>query len=215
MISKTLKLLNLTPQEKEKAMADLKKICESCKICELSKTRDMVVFGSGNPLSDIVLIGEAPGAEEDASGLPFVGRAGKFLTQIIEKAGLDRKKDMYIVNTVKCRPPENRVPTDFEKDCCEDYLMSQLAIINPKVIILCGATACQTFFNKSFWKKNRISNLRGEFFESQGIQFVPVFHPSYLLRQHSEDENAPRALTVQDFVNIKEYVKNLNTSIFG
>lgn len=211
MIAKTLKLLNLKPDEKEKSMAELKKTCEACVMCELSKTRDRVVFGSGNIHSDIVLIGEAPGAEEDASGLPFVGRAGKFLTQIIEKAGLDRNKDMYIINTVKCRPPENRVPSDFEKNLCEDYLLSQLAIINPKVIILCGATACQTFFYKPFWNKNKISNLRGDFFESQGIQFVPVFHPSYLLRQHSEDENAPRSLTLQDFINIKEYVKNLNT----
>ena len=211
MIAKTLKLLNLSFEEKIKAMEELKKTCNSCVMCDLAKTRDRVVFGSGNPMADIVLIGEAPGAEEDASGLPFVGRAGKFLSQIIERAGLDRNKDMYIINTVKCRPPENRVPTDFEKNLCEDYLMSQLAIINPKVIILCGATACQTFFYGPFWKKNKISNLRGDFFESQGIQFVPVFHPSYLLRQHSEDENAPRNLTLKDFINIKEYVKNLNT----
>ena len=210
MIAKTLKLLNLKPEEKQKAMEELQKTCSYCTMCDLAKTRDRVVFGSGNPMADIVLIGEAPGAEEDTSGLPFVGRAGKFLTQIIEKAGLDRNKDMYIINTVKCRPPENRVPTNFEKDLCEDYLMSQLAIINPKVIILCGATACQTFFYKPFWEKSRISNLRGDFFESQGIQFVPVFHPSYLLRQHSEDEGAPRSLTLQDFINIKEYVKNLN-----
>ena len=87
MISKTLKLLNLKPEEKEKAMADLKKICEGCMMCELGKTRNMLVFGSGNPKADIVLIGEAPGADEDASGVPFVGRAGKLLTQIIEKAG--------------------------------------------------------------------------------------------------------------------------------
>lgn len=213
MIAKTIKLLNLSSEEKEKAMSDLKKICEHCVMCDLAKTRDKVVFGSGNPKADIVLIGEAPGADEDASGLPFVGRAGKFLTQIIEKAGLDRKKDLFIINTVKCRPPENRVPTDFEKNLCEDYLLSQLAIINPKVIILCGATACETFFDKTFWKKSRISNLRGDFFESQGIQFVPVFHPSYLLRQHSEEETAPRNLTLQDFINIKEYVKNLNTSL--
>ena len=213
MIYKTIKLLNLSPEEKEKAILNLKKICEACNICELSKTRDHVVFGSGNLHANIVLIGEAPGAEEDASGLPFVGRAGKFLTQIMEKAGLDRKKDLYIINTVKCRPPQNRVPTDLEKNCCEDYLMSQLAIINPKVIILCGATACETFFDKTFWKKNKISDLRGDFFENQGIQFVPIFHPSYLLRQHSEEKDAPRSLTVQDFVNIKEYVKNLNTSL--
>ena len=212
MISKTLKLLNLKPEEKEKAIWDLKKICEACRMCTLSKTRDRVVFGSGNPQAEIVLIGEAPGAEEDASGLPFVGRAGKFLTQIMENAGLDRNRDLFIINTVKCRPPENRVPTDFEKACCEDYLMSQLAIINPKVIILCGATACQTFFNKNFWKKSKISDIRGDFFESQGIQFIPVFHPSYLLRQHSEEEGSPRNLTLNDFINIKEYVKNLNTS---
>lgn len=211
MISKTLKLLNLKPEEKEKAMADLKKICEGCMMCELGKTRNMLVFGSGNPKADIVLIGEAPGADEDASGVPFVGRAGKLLTQIIEKAGLNRNEDMFIINTVKCRPPENRVPTDFEKNLCEDYLLSQISIVNPKVIILCGATACQTFFNKNFWKKSKISNIRGDFYESQGIQFVPVFHPSYLLRQHSEEENAPRSLTINDFINIKNYVKNLNT----
>lgn len=211
MISKSLKLLNLTPKEKENALNDLQKICESCKLCELSKTRERVVFGSGNPNAKILLIGEAPGAEEDESGLPFVGRAGKFLTQIIEKAGLDRKEDLYILNTVKCRPPQNRVPSDYEKQLCESYLMAQISIINPKVIILCGATACQTFFGKSFWSKNKISDIRGTFYESQGIQFVPVFHPSYLLRQHSEEETSPRKLTINDFVNIKNYVKNLNT----
>ena len=210
MIAKTLKLLNLKPEEKIKAMSDLKKICEACMMCELGKNRNMIVFGSGNPQADIVLVGEAPGADEDASGVPFVGRAGKFLTQTMEKAGLDRNKDLFIVNTVKCRPPENRVPTDFEKNLCEDYLLSQISIVNPKVIILCGATACETFFDKTFWKKNKISQIRGKFFESQGIQFVPVFHPSYLLRQHSEEESSPRNLTLQDFVNIKGYVKNLN-----
>ena len=122
MIAKTIKLLNLKPDEKEKSMSDLKKICENCTICDLAKTRDKVVFGSGNPKADIVLIGEAPGAEEDASGLPFVGRAGKLLTQIMEKAGLDRKKDLYIINTVKCRPPENRIPTDFE-NCSSHYFL--------------------------------------------------------------------------------------------
>ena len=211
MISKTLKPLNLKPEEKEKAMSDLKKICEACNMCALGKTRNMLVFGSGNPTADIVLVGEAPGADEDATGLPFVGRAGKFLTQLMEKAGLDRNKDLFIVNTVKCRPPENRVPTDFEKSLCEDYLLSQISIVNPKVIILCGATACETFLNKSFWKKNKISDIRGTFYESQGIKFVPVFHPSYLLRQHSEEKDAPRSLTLQDFINIKNYVKNLNT----
>lgn len=210
MISKTLKPLNLKPDEKERAMADLKKICEACNMCELGKTRNMLVFGSGNPKAEIVLVGEAPGADEDATGLPFVGRAGKFLTQLTEKAGIDRNKDLFIVNTVKCRPPENRVPTDFEKSLCEDYLLSQISIVNPKVIILCGATACETFFNKSFWKKNKISDIRGTFYESQGIKFVPVFHPSYLLRQHSEEKDAPRSLTLQDFINIKNYVKNLN-----
>lgn len=211
MISKTLKLLNLNSQEKEKALSDLKKICNYCKCCPLSETRNTVVFGSGNPNADIILIGEAPGAEEDNSGLPFVGRAGKLLTQIIEKAGLDRDTDLYIINTIKCRPPENRIPTTIEKNMCEKYLLSQIAIINPKVIILCGATACQSFINKNFLKNNKISEIRGYFFESQNIQFVPIFHPSYLLRQHSEEKTAPRALTLQDFIHIKEYVKNLNT----
>ena len=152
--------------------------CNNCHACVLGKTRNNIVFSDGNPeTAKIVLIGEAPGETEDMTGTPFVGRAGKLLTEFLAEAGISRKDDVYIINTVKCRPPENRVPTNFEKKCCEDYLMSQIAIINPKVIILCGATACQTFFNETFWKKNKISNLRGDFFESQGIQFVPVFHP--------------------------------------
>ena len=207
MIAKTIKLLNLKPDEKEKSMCDLKKICENCTMCDLAKTRDKMVFGSGNPKADIVLIGEAPGAEEDSSGLPFVGRAGKFLTQIMEKAGLDRKKDMFIINTVKCRPPENRVPTEVEKAMCEKFLKAQVSIIHPKAIIFCGATSLKSFYND---KKVQISKVRGKWFDieidGETYKAMAIFHPSYLLRNHSMEENSPRMLMHIDLAEISSTV---------
>ena len=131
----------LNSEVKEKALLELKKVAEQCKACDLGATCTNKVFADGSASAKIMLIGEAPGAEEDASGIPFVGRAGKLLTQFLTEAGFDRSKDFYIVNTVKCRPPNNRVPSDFEKSCCSDYLSAQINIIKPKVIVLCGATA--------------------------------------------------------------------------
>ena len=126
-----------------------------------------------------------------------------FLTQMITEAGFDRKKDFYIINTVKCRPPENRVPTDFEKDCCKVFLFEQLKIVKPEVIVLCGATALKSFVKKV----EPISKIRGQWVEIfGGTKAMAIFHPSYLLRKHSTDENAPRALTKQDLLNIKNYL---------
>jgi len=182
---------------------NVKEKCLECKKCVLSETRTNVVFSDGNHEAKIMLIGEAPGADEDKSGLPFVGRAGKLLNDFLEKAGIDRKRDLYITNTVKCRPPENRVPTKEEKKCCVEYLNAQIDLIRPKVIILCGSTAAASFIDT----KEKISQIRGKFFKGpHGSLVLPVFHPSYLLRNHSFEKDSPRDLMLRDLKSVKEKI---------
>lgn len=181
--------------------------CKNCASCELHKTRNNIVFSDGNPeTAKIILIGEAPGENEDLQGIPFVGRAGKLLNEFLAKAHLSRENDLYIINTVKCRPPENRVPTDAEKKACRHFLESQIKIINPQLILLCGATALKSFIKS----KLPISKTRGEILEIQvdnkTFKAMPIFHPSYLLRNHSLDENSPRDLMLKDLKKAKELV---------
>ena len=188
---------------KELELNKLKEECNNCQKCALGATRTNIVFSDGNPNAKIVLIGEAPGAEEDATGTPFVGRAGKFLSKLIEESGLSRKDDFYICNTVKCRPPENRVPTDEEKALCEKYLFEQIKMVKPKVIVLCGATSAKSFLGK----KIKISQIRGQWFKIfDGIDATVILHPSFLLRKHSEDEGSPRWLTKEDLKKVKEFI---------
>lgn len=183
---------------------ELKKELENCTKCPLHLGRNKLVFSDGSENAKIMLIGEAPGADEDKLGLPFVGRAGKFLNELLEKAGIDRKKDLYIANTVKCRPPENRKPLPNEKIACESNLFKQIEVVKPKVIILCGSTAVETFIKD---KKLTITKIRGQVFEyKNGIKLVPIFHPSYLLRKHSTEPDAPRALTLKDLEMVKAMV---------
>ena len=189
--------------DKNNKLQNIKLKCESCYNCELGKTRKNIVFSDGNPNAKILLIGEAPGADEDATGIPFVGRAGKYLTSIIEECGLSRKNDFYIANTVKCRPPENRVPSDDEKQTCEKYLLKQIEIVNPKVIVLCGATSAKSFLGN----KIKISQIRGQWFKIlDKYNATVILHPSYLLRKHSEEEGSERWLTKNDLIKIKEYI---------
>lgn len=188
---------------KQDELKELKQKCEKCYNCALGRTRNNIVFSDGNPEAKILLIGEAPGADEDATGIPFVGRAGKLLTNIIEESGLSRQNDFYICNTVKCRPPENRVPTDEEKKICEQFLLSQIKIVNPKLIVLCGATSAKSFLGN----KIKISQIRGQWFKLfDNIDTTVIFHPSYLLRNHSEKEGSPRWLTKQDLLKIKNFI---------
>jgi uracil-DNA glycosylase len=148
-----------------------------CTRCKLHKTRHTIVFGDGNPKAELVFVGEGPGADEDAQGLPFVGRAGKLLTQMIEAMGLQRK-DVYICNVVKCRPPENRQPEEDEVKACSPFLMRQIDTIAPKVIVCLGATAAKTLL-----QTNRgISQFRGEWLEFRGRKLLATYHPAYLLR---------------------------------
>ena len=188
---------------KQDELKELKQKCEKCYNCALGRTRNNIVFSDGSPEAKILLIGEAPGADEDATGIPFVGRAGKLLTNLIEESGLSRQNDFYICNTVKCRPPENRVPADEEKKICEQFLLSQIKIVNPKLIVLCGATSAKSFLGN----KIKISRIRGQWFKLfDNIDTTVIFHPSYLLRNHSEKEGSPRWLTKQDLLKIKNFI---------
>lgn len=182
-------------------LKELKKNLQNCTKCPLCESRNNIVFSDGNTNAPIMLIGEAPGADEDKTGIPFVGRAGKLLNEFLSKAGLNRETDIYIANTVKCRPPENRKPTDTEKLACAGNLKAQINVVKPKVIILCGGTAMESFLKD---KKLTISKARGKVFEyNNNIKLVPIFHPSYLLRQHSTEPNSPRGLMLQDLKMIK------------
>lgn len=148
-----------------------------CTRCKLHKHRHTIVFGDGNPKAELVFVGEGPGADEDAQGLPFVGRAGKLLTQMIEAMGLQRK-DVYICNVVKCRPPENRTPEEDEVSTCSPFLLRQLDVIAPKVIVCLGAVAAKTLL-----KTNRgISHFRGEWLDFRSSKLMATYHPAYLLR---------------------------------
>jgi len=151
----------------------------SCTLCPLFKSKGITsVPGDGNPMAKILLIGEAPGASESQSGIPFVGRSGQLLNNLLEKAGIQRK-DVFIANSVRCRPPENRKPSNDEIQKCFPFLKAQIDIIKPNVIILVGAVALNIFFpNYKITKSIGLSLTHRDF----GQTFVPIFHPSYLLR---------------------------------
>ncbi|MDE3169590.1 MAG: uracil-DNA glycosylase [Acidobacteriota bacterium] len=152
-------------------------ITPTCTRCKLHKARTQIVFGVGNPKARLVFVGEGPGRDEDEQGEPFVGRAGKLLTDMIAAMGL-RRKDVYICNVVKCRPPENRLPEKDEIAACSPFLARQLAAIDPKVICCLGACSAQTLLNTN----QGISRFRGEWFEYRGVKLIATYHPAYLLR---------------------------------
>ena len=149
--------------------------CTRCKLHTLG--RRQVVFGVGNPNADLMFVGEAPGADEDVQGEPFVGRAGQLLTKIIEAIGLSRS-DVYIANVIKCRPPQNRNPEQDEVDTCEPFLFLQIDVIQPKVIVALGTFAARALLRTL----DPISRLRGRVFDYRGAKLIPTFHPAYLLR---------------------------------
>ncbi len=152
------------------------RIC-TCRQCSLGATRNQFVFGVGNPKADIVVIGEAPGADEDAQGEPFVGRAGQLLTKILEAVQLSRE-EVFICNILKCRPPGNRVPTSEEVDQCEPYLYKQLDLIKPAFILALGLTAVNTLLKSKF----KMADVRGKFFNYHDVRMMVTYHPAALLR---------------------------------
>lgn len=157
----------------------LQGLVAGCQKCGLCNTRTQTVFGVGNPRAEIVFVGEAPGADEDRKGEPFVGRAGQLLTDIIEKGFKIPRPEVYICNVLKCRPPENRDPNPDEVLHCEPYLVRQLELIQPKVIVALGRIAAQTLLKTD----KSMGRLRGEWHRYQGIPLRATFHPAYLLRK--------------------------------
>src|SRR5262249_10492632 len=159
-----------------------------CKRCQLHKMRHKIVFGTGNERAKLILVGEGPGADEDAQGVPFVGRAGQLLTQMIEntasKEGIPLKRqDVYICNVVKCRPPENRTPEPDEMEICGQFLFRQLSVIHPKAILALGATAARALLGR----KEGVTRLRGNWYKWRDIPLMGTYHPSYLLRPYNQN----------------------------
>lgn len=162
----------------------LKGQCLGCRKCGLCETRTNVVFGVGAPDAEVLLIGEAPGAREDELGEPFVGRAGKLLDDMLAMIGLNRQK-VYITNSVKCRPPQNRDPLNTEKDACRDYLRRQVELMRPKIIVCLGRISAAEIIKEDF----KITQEHGQFFERGGIQMMALYHPAALLRDpHKKPE---------------------------
>jgi uracil-DNA glycosylase len=153
-----------------------------CRRCKLAPHRTQVVFGVGNPRARLVFVGEAPGRDEDRQGEPFVGRAGQLLTEIITKGMKLRREDVYIANVIKCRPPENRNPEPDEVAACEPFLLRQLGLIAPEVIVALGKFAVQTLLRT----KSPITQLRGRWYDYHGVKLMPTFHPAYLLRNPAD-----------------------------
>ncbi len=175
-----------------------------CTRCRLHQGRTNIVFGSGNPNARLVFVGEGPGADEDAQGLPFVGRAGQLLTRMIdgtcERLGLPvRRPDVYICNIVKCRPPKNRTPEPDEMEICGQFVARQIRAISPKAICVLGGTAAKALLKASVG----ITALRGKWQESDGIRVMPTFHPSYLVRGYSKEA---RRQAFQDLKQVFLYV---------
>jgi DNA polymerase len=192
----------LTPPEPEPEPAQDHSLDEvradvgDCIRCRLCQARTTIVFGEGDPTARIMFVGEGPGADEDAQGRPFVGRAGQLLTKMIEAIGL-RREDVYITNVVMCRPPGNRTPEPDEIAACEPFLLRRIKVIKPDVIVTLGAVATQTLLTS----KAPISQLRGRFFDSMGTKILPTFHPAYLLRSPDKKKEAWEDLKkVRDFL---------------
>ena len=183
-------------------LENIRKECASCQKCALGKSRTKSVFSAGTPNNKIVLIGEAPGFHEDQTGEPFVGRAGQLLDKILESVGLSRKENVYLCNTLKCRPPNNRDPLPEEKEACRPYLDRQLEILKPKIILICGSVA----LNSLLPNERGITSVRGKWYEGKYGKMMPIFHPSYLLRYHSLEEGSPRYLMLKDLEKIKTLI---------
>ena len=191
-----------------KNYSSLKKLnseCVECTSCNLSETRKNVVVGKGNESAQVVIIGEGPGEQEDITGLPFVGRAGKMLDTALSSVDIAPLEDCYITNIVKCRPPNNRKPSAVESEACMPWLNEQINLLKPKIIILAGSTAVQSFLGID----EPISKIRGQWIEKDNIKYMPIFHPSYLLRNPSKNKGKPKWLTWQDLKKVKKELNSI------
>ncbi len=182
----------------------LKADCLECRNCSLAPTRTQVVFGVGNENADILFVGEGPGENEDLQGEPFVGKAGQLLDKYLAVIDLNRNKNIYIANIVKCRPPKNRDPLPEEQECCIEWLRNQTRLIKPKIIVCLGRIAAQKLISADF----KVTKQHGEFIKKGNILFMGTFHPAALLRNPN---NKPDALS--DFQKLRDKIKELNIEI--
>lgn len=188
------------------SLQDAARAASQCKNCGLCQTRKTVVFADGNPEAKLMIIGEGPGQMEDEQGLPFVGRAGQLLDRIFASVNIDRQRDTYICNIVKCRPPQNRVPTKEEAEACRPYLDAQITFVKPELILLAGTTAVQAVLQV----KDPISRIRGKWFDyKNGAKVMPIFHPSFLLRNDSKEVGSPKWLMWQDIKEVRRALDEL------
>ena len=177
----------------------LEQDCKTCQRCGLCENRHHVVFGVGNREAEILLVGEGPGQHEDEQGVPFVGRAGQLLDDMLEIIGLDRTK-VYIANVVKCRPPQNRDPLNVEQDACIGWLRRQTALIRPKIIVCLGRIAAKAIIKEDF----KITSEHGQWFARGGVQMTAIYHPAALLRDEGK-----RPETFEDLKSIQSKVREL------
>lgn len=174
--------------------------CLKCTQCSLSKTRNTIVFGVGNEKAEILLIGEGPGENEDLQGEPFVGRAGQLLDKMLNYIDLDRKKNIYIANIVKCRPPKNRDPLPEEQEACIPWLRNQTLLIKPKIIVCLGRIAAMKIIKSDI----KITKNHGTFYNKNGLLFMPILHPAAILRNPISEFDA-----LKDFLKLREKIKQV------
>ena len=186
-------------------LSELEKECLSCTRCALCQGRKNVVFGVGNPHSKVMFIGEGPGEQEDLKGEPFVGRAGQLLDKLLYAVDLDRKKNVYIANIVKCRPPHNRDPLEEEQDACIGYLREQPRLIRPTIIVCLGRIAGMKLMKPDL----RITREHGVWFEKKGIYMMATLHPAAVLRNQSQMEGA-----LNDFIILREKIKEVCPEVY-
>ena len=177
----------------------LRQECLACRQCGLCETRTNVVFGVGVPEAEVMFVGEGPGANEDATGQPFVGRAGQLLDLMLDAVELSRERNIYIANIVKCRPPGNRDPLPEEQDLCIEWLRKQVAIIQPKVIVCLGRVAAARIIKPDI----KITREHGELIEKNGVMMMATLHPAALLRDPNKKPEA-----FEDFLKLRDYLKN-------
>jgi DNA polymerase len=182
--------------------------CNACHRCDLGATRTHAVVGRGNIKAPIMIVGEGPGQNEDETGLPFVGKAGQLLEKILASVKLDTEQDVYISNIVKCRPPGNRVPTSDEIAACKPYLLEQIRLVDPKMILLTGATAVKGLIGD----KRGITKIRGTWIEWEGRLCMPILHPAYLLRNPSREQGSPKWLMWQDIQVVRAKLDEIRSN---
>jgi uracil-DNA glycosylase family 4 len=184
---------------------ELQTACNSCQRCALYETRTNVVFGEGCPDAEVMFVGEGPGENEDLQGRPFVGRAGKLLDEMLKIIHLDRTKNIYIANMVKCRPPKNRDPLNSEQEACIDWLREQFKLIRPKIVVCLGRIAAVSMIGSSF----KITRDHGKWYDKNGVQFFAIYHPAALLRDPRK-----RPETFDDLKELERKIKEICTHTY-